>query len=138
MKIAFITDDGKTISRHFGRARYYLVVEVKDGEVQNREMREKLGHFQFATQEHHEENHEDGHNQSEGHGMDAGSHRKHSQMAEAISDCEAIICGGMGMGAYRSMQTFNIKPIVTDKLNIDDALKDYLDGQLEDQTNLLH
>lgn len=142
MKIAFITDDGKTISRHFGRAQYYLVIEVEDGEVKNREMREKLGHFQFANQGHQEEVHEHehghGHSHGEGHGMDAGSHRKHSQMAEAISDCEAIICGGMGMGAYRSMQAFNIKPIVTDKVNIEDALKDYIEGRLEDQTNLLH
>jgi len=118
MKIAFITDDGKTISRHFGRARYYLVVEVENGEIQNRDMREKLGHNQFANQGHH---HEEGHEHGTGHGMNAGSHRKHSQMAEAISDCEAVICGGMGMGAYQSMQSFDIKPIVTDMIEIEDA-----------------
>lgn len=137
MKIAFITDDGKTISRHFGRARYYLVVDVEDGEVLNREMRDKLGHFQFVNQgHHHEEDHD--HSHASGHGMNAGSHRKHSQMAETISDCEALICGGMGMGAYQSMQSLDIKPIVTDKVNIEDALNDYLEGHLEDQTSLLH
>ena len=136
MKIAVITDDGKTISRHFGRAKYYLVLEIEEGEVKNSEMREKLGHFHFANQGHNEEDHEQSH--GEGHGMDATSHRKHSQMAESISDCEAIICGGMGMGAYSSMQTFEIKPIVTDKVTIEDALKDYIEGSLEDKTNLLH
>ena len=28
MKIAIITDDGKTISQHFGRANYYAVVTI--------------------------------------------------------------------------------------------------------------
>jgi predicted Fe-Mo cluster-binding NifX family protein len=136
LKIAFITDDGKTISRHFGRARYYLVMDIEDGEVRNREMREKLGHFHFVNQENRDKDH--GHGNNGGHGMDEASHRKHTQMAEAISDCEAIICGGMGMGAYRSMQTFNIKPIVTEILNIDDALQAFLDGNLKDQSNLVH
>ena len=31
MKIAFVTDDGQSISAHFGRAAYYLVVDVVDG-----------------------------------------------------------------------------------------------------------
>jgi predicted Fe-Mo cluster-binding NifX family protein len=33
MKIAAITDDGKTISQHFGRAPYYLVVTVENGQI---------------------------------------------------------------------------------------------------------
>ena len=47
MKIAAITDDGVTISQHFGRAPYYLVYTVEDGEIVDRELREKLGHAQF-------------------------------------------------------------------------------------------
>ena len=31
MKIAAITDDGTTISQHFGRAPYYVVVTVEAG-----------------------------------------------------------------------------------------------------------
>ncbi len=31
MKVAVVTDDGKTFSQHFGRARYYQVYEIKDG-----------------------------------------------------------------------------------------------------------
>jgi predicted Fe-Mo cluster-binding NifX family protein len=29
MKIAVITDDGKTISQHFGRAPYYMVFSIE-------------------------------------------------------------------------------------------------------------
>lgn len=132
MKIAFITDDGEKISRHFGRAPYYLVFEVEDGKVINREMREKLGHQHFAAQgEHHEHENHDGHSGMEAHG-------KHMSMTEAIQDCEALICGGMGMGAYQSMEALGIKPVVTEKSDIEETLRAYLDGSLKDQTEMLH
>ena len=50
MKIAVITDDGATISRHFGRAPYYAVFTVEDGAVVEREMRDKAGHAQFQAE----------------------------------------------------------------------------------------
>ena len=82
-KIAVITDDGKTISQHFGRAPYYLVATVENGQIVNREMRNKLGHNQFRNQTQHVEQ------PGQPHGMDSASHNKHLQMAEAIADCEA-------------------------------------------------
>ena len=131
MKIAFITDDGQTISQHFGRAGSYLVVQVAEGQVLNREMREKMGHQHFVVEGHEP-------NRQHGSGLDAASHRKHGQMAEAIKDCDVIICGGMGRGAYQSMQAYGIKPVVTDKLDIEEALQAYIEGKLEDQTGMLH
>jgi len=131
MKIAFITNDGETISQHFGRAQYYLLVEVEDGEIKNRELRDKLGHVQFITQE-------EDHEPSEMHGMGQASHRKHGQMAQAIGDCSVLICGGMGMGAYQSMQSFDITPIVTDQVNIEKALQAYMKGDLKNQKDMLH
>ena len=130
MKIATITEDGKTISQHFGRAPYYLVLTIEDGKVVNREMREKLGHGQFGG--HSEEAH--GHR----HGNDETSHAKHTSMAEAISDCKIVLCGGMGMGAYESMRLLGITPIVTDIKEIDEAIRSYLDDKLVDHTELLH
>ena len=41
MKIAIATDDGQTISAHFGRARAYAVLTVRDGVVIERELRPK-------------------------------------------------------------------------------------------------
>lgn len=132
MKIAVITSDGKTIDQHFGRAPYYLVVTIEEGKVVHTELREKMGHRQFASQ--HEE-HEHG---TPGHGMDSGSHRKHTSMAETISDCVALICGGMGMGAYESMRQLNIKPIVTDMSDLNAAVQAFIEGKLIDHTELLH
>jgi transcriptional regulator with XRE-family HTH domain/predicted Fe-Mo cluster-binding NifX family protein len=132
MKIAVITDDGTTISRHFGRARNYAVVTIEEGKVVNREMRSKLGHDHFHGQEHTEEAH------GLGHGMDAASHDRHAGMAEAISDCKALICGGMGMGAYESMRRLNIQPVVTDLTDIDAAVQAFIDGKLVDHVERLH
>lgn len=133
MKIAFITDDGKTISRHFGRAGHYLVVEVENGEEVSREMRDKLGHTHFAQMgEHHDHAHShDGHSGMESHG-------KHQSMAEVISDCQTLICGGMGRGAYQSMQVLGITPVVTKEFEIDAALDAFLKGELTDHTEMLH
>jgi transcriptional regulator with XRE-family HTH domain/predicted Fe-Mo cluster-binding NifX family protein len=132
MKIAVITEDGKKISQHFGRALYYLVLTIEDGKVVNREMREKLGHAHFASEPHEGDHH------GAGHGMDAASHTRHTSMADAISDCEVLLCGGMGQGAYESVRRLNIQPYVTDLRDIDTAVKAYLDGTLVDHTELLH
>ena len=132
IKIAAITDDGKTISQHFGRAPYYLVAAVENGQIAKREMRNKLGHTHFANQPHPEEQ------PGQPHGMDAGSHNKHLQMAEAIADCEALLCRGMGMGAYESMKAVGIRPVVTDIEGIDDAVMAYVAGNIVDQVERLH
>lgn len=131
MKIAIITDDGKTISQHFGRAPYYLVVTIEDGKETDRELREKLGHNQFSGSGHEEQH-------GNQHGMDVNAHGKHSQMSMAISDCQTVICGGMGMGAYASLQRLNIQPVVTDLRDIDPAIQAFIDGRLQDHPELLH
>ena len=132
MKIAVITDDGKTISQHFGRAPYYLVLTIEEGKIVNREMRDKIGHNQFSAQSHTEEPH------GTEHGMDSTSHNKHVSMAETIADCTALLCGGMGTGAYESMRLLNIQPVVTDLHDIDAAAQAFIDGKLIDHTELLH
>lgn len=131
MKIACVTDDGISISQHFGRAAYYAVLTVENGQIVARELRDKLGHNQFAG-----EGHAEGHGLR--HGTDPTSHDKHTRMAGAISDCEALLCRGMGWGAYDSMRRLGIKPIVTDIARIDDAVLAYANGTIVDHTELLH
>jgi predicted Fe-Mo cluster-binding NifX family protein len=132
MKIAAISDDGITISQHFGRAKHYVVVTIEDKQVVARETRDKMGHSHFANEPHPQEN------DPRGHGYDAAAQSRHAQMAGAIADCEALIVRGMGSGAYDSMRTANIRPIVTSIPTIDDAVKAYLDGTLVDHVELLH
>jgi predicted Fe-Mo cluster-binding NifX family protein len=131
MKIAVITEDGTTISQHFGRAPFYLVVTVEDGKIVNREKRNKTGHHTFAA--HHPDL-----APGEKHGYDAGSEVRHASMAETIADCQVLIAGGMGWGAYESMKSHNIEAVVTDVASIDEAIKLYLEGKLPNLMERLH
>lgn len=130
MKVACVSDDLRTISPHFGRAQYYVVLTVEQGKVVNREVRPKLGHQHFAAQEVQ--------GASVGHGMDAASHDRHVSMAEAIRDCEALLARGMGRGAYISMEQVGIKPIATDVEDIEEAVLAYAEGRLENRNDRLH
>lgn len=131
INIAAVTDDGLTISQHFGRAKFYEVLFVENGKVVKRERREKLGHHNFADEEHQ-------HHAGEQHGLDEHSHSKHISMAEAIKDCQILLARGMGNGAYQSMLQLNIKPVVTDIRKIDDAVKAVINGKIIDHTEKLH
>ncbi len=131
MKIAVITDDGNTVSQHFGRAPYYLVVTVENKQIVDRQLRNKLGHAHLANEPHSEQ-------PGQPHGFGPEAHNRHVQMAQAIADCEALVCGGMGAGAYQSMLNQGIRPIVTDLVSIEDAVAAYVDGRIVDQVNRLH
>jgi len=132
MKIAVISDDETTISQHFGRAPLYVVVSVEDGRIVSKETRAKTGHHTFAA--HQPSDLAPG----ERHGYDAGSQIRHQSMAEIISDCQVLLAGGMGWGAYESMQSYNIKPIVTDVKSINEAVQLYLDDKLTNLMERLH
>ncbi len=131
MKIAAITDDGVTISQHFGRAPYYAVLTVENGEIVNREMRDKLGHLHFVGEEERLD-------ESGRHGFGPMAMDRHARMAAAIADCQVLLCRGMGWGAYESMKQAGITPIVTDIAEIDAASQAYLDGTIVDHREFLH
>lgn len=135
MKIAAVSEDGVTISQHFGRAPFYVVVTVEDGQIVAREKRDKLGHAQFAGEPHAEEAHGA---DPRGHGFDPAAQDRHSRMAAAIADCAVLLARGMGAGAYASMQQAGIRPVVTDLPTIDAAVQAYLTGQLTDHVEKLH
>jgi predicted Fe-Mo cluster-binding NifX family protein len=132
MKIAVVSEDGTTISQHFGRAPHYVVVTTEDGEVVEKETREKGGHHSFG-QQHQEHTDEAGRR-----GYGEGAQSRHAAMAEAIADCQVLIAGGMGWGAYESMTSHGIKTIITDIQKIDEAVKLYLEGKLLNLQQRLH
>ena len=126
MKIAVVTNDGQTISQHFGRAPYYAIFSVENGEILNQEMR-KRGTGHFAQGETHEHEHQ--HDNSQGHGV--GQDDKHDAMAREIGDCQVLIAGGMGRGAYKRFFENGINVMMTDKKNIQEAIKLHIEGKLE-------
>ena len=131
MKIAAITEEGTTISQHFGRAPLYVVITVEDSKIINKETRPKAGHHTFAA--HHPDL-----APGERHGYDTGAQVRHTSMVEAIADCQVLIAGGMGWGAYDSLKSHNIEPVVTDVTIIEEAVKLYLEGKLPNLMERLH
>ena len=131
MKIAAVSEDGITISQHFGRAPFYVVVSVENNKIVSTEKRDKMGHAQFGGESQAHES------DPRGHGFGAESQSRHASMAAAISDCEVLLARGMGAGAYESMKQAGIKPVVTEITTIDEAVKAYLNGTLVDHTERL-
>ncbi len=134
MKIAAVSEDGVTISQHFGRAPFYVVVTVEDGVIIARETRDKMGHAQFAGEPHNEESHGA---DPRGH-FDPAAQNRHARMAAAIADCQILLTRGMGAGAYESMKQAGIRPIVTDVANIEEAALAAARGELTDHVERLH
>ena len=127
-----MSDDGTHVSEHFGRAPYYVVLTVEDGQIASTETRPKAGHHTFAAQEHPTLA------PGERHGYDAGSQAKHRSMAETITDCQALIAGGMGWGAFESLKAYGIEPVVTDVRDIREAALLYSQGNLPNLMDRLH
>jgi predicted Fe-Mo cluster-binding NifX family protein len=127
--IAIATDDGTTVSSHFGRAQFYEVVKMTDGKVVGRERREKAGHHSFAPTEgdhgHEDEDHE--------------SHeRRHRAMVSPITDCQAVVVRGMGQGAVEHLRQANLVPILTGLHTIDEVIGAISSGSLESDLRRVH
>jgi predicted Fe-Mo cluster-binding NifX family protein len=142
MKIAAITDDGETISAHFGRARHFLVFTVEDGAIVARELRAKAGHDEFAGEEHghgeHEHHEHHGRHDPRGHGFGHGAGRRHAAMMAAITDCDVLLARGMGQGAYLALQAAGTTPMTTEIKSAEQAVQAYLAGEIVDRPERRH
>ncbi len=154
-KIAAVTDDGRTISAHFGRARAYLVCTIEGGRVVAEELRDKAGHHTFAaSDEHgpdhdHDHGHDHGHDHEHqhdrhhdhhagGHGTGPGAADRHAAMTEPIRDCAVVLARGMGRGAYLALEQAGLEPFITTETSIAEAVRAYLGGELVNHTERLH
>lgn len=80
MRIAVPTNDGETLSAHFGKSAGFLVFEIADGRILSREFRA-----------------------NEACGLHAGGH-DHGAMASVLDGCDVVLCGGMGRGAADALK----------------------------------
>ncbi len=122
MKIAAVTDDGKTIHSHFGQAPYYEVLTVENKAIVARERRNKPAHQHGPEHEHHA----------------AGGDTHAQGMAEVIADCQVLIARGMGQPAFQALQAAGIEPILTEKQSIEEAVQAYISGGLMHRTDRIH
>jgi predicted Fe-Mo cluster-binding NifX family protein len=128
VNIAVVSDDGVVMSQHFGRAPFYVVFSVEDGKITGREVRSKVYHHHGAADQHH----------GEGEHGEHGAGRDHGGMVSPIADCEVILAGGMGQGAFVSLRAQGIEPAFVRAASAEDAVAEYLAGRVLDRSLCQH
>jgi predicted Fe-Mo cluster-binding NifX family protein len=114
-KVAFATDDGSNINRHFGHLRGYVVVTVTDGLPTQRGLLPRPG---------------DSDNPGGGH--------NHGALLAPIADCNVLIAGGMGLPMARHVAAQGLGLVLTSLTTIDEALDKYLAGSLDHEADRAH
>jgi predicted Fe-Mo cluster-binding NifX family protein len=130
--IAIATDDGTTVSSHFGRARFYEVLNFSDGKVTKRERREKAGHHSFGSAETSHTHHDDGQ-----HNLEEHNHR-HQTMVSPVLDCQAVVVRGMGQGAVEHLRRSNLLPILTGLHTIEEVIGAVATESLDNDPQRIH
>jgi len=102
MKIAFPSNDGKTVEEHFGHSRMFVVAEVVDNKEINRVELTPPAHT-------------------------PGAFPKFLSQQGA----NAIITGGMGQKAISLFEGENIQVVLGASGSISDNLENFLQGKLE-------
>ncbi len=131
MKIAIVSDDGQTISKHFGRAENYVVVSLEEEHIVERKSLPKQGLC-------HSSHRHEGRQGTRGRGFGRRAEHSHDLMFENIRDCDVVLSRGMGRGAYQGLQSLGIRPILTDIDDIETAVQAVVDDTIVDHVDKLH
>jgi len=111
MKVAVASDDEKTIASHFGRTRGFLIFEIENDKIKDKEYRQ---------------------NTFTGHAVGMHGVDRRNQIYEALKDCKAVIACGMGMKIYDYLKQQNINVFVTEERDAEKAAELYIKGKLDD------
>lgn len=117
MKIAFASDDGKTISAHFGHAQCFVVVTVEDGEILGKEERKVSETLERSAA---------GHNEGACYCHASGGNTARLSL---LDGCQAVVCLGMGPRAAEHLRSVGIRPVViADHISIEQAALQFASG----------
>lgn len=102
-KIAVASLDGKFVNEHFGRAKEFFIIEVKDNKYKYVEIRKNVPSKSY----------EDRHDYAM------------SEAIERIADCRFVLVSQIGSNMERKLKSKGIIPYVIPNF-IDDALKEII------------
>ncbi len=120
MKIAITSENGKTVSKHFGKATQYVVINIEDGKIVSRETRPKIAHLHADCSKH-----KVCACQCRNQDCEASVYDRHRTMIVNILDCSILLAGGMGIGVREMLTSRRIQAVITHCENIEDAVKLY-------------
>lgn len=119
MKIALPTNDGLSVSAHFGRSAGFIVFDVENGEVRKREV---VNNPSCHTHEEGACNHGSGGNESA---------HSHAGILSALEGCSVVICAGMGWRAVEALKSAGVADVlVTTPGPADEVVAAFLAGKL--------
>jgi len=121
MKIAVPTNDGATISEHFGRSANFLIFEIENGQIKSRELKTngmEHSHAQGACDHHSAES----------------KPHSHAGILATLDGCEVVICAGMGQRAAEALKDCGTRIVVTSVASAEAAVSAILAGKLTSQT----
>ena len=117
MRVAVASQDGESISAHFGRCACFIIFDAEDGTVLRKELRENT-HTSHAQGNCHAREHGD-------------QPHSHAAVVQALHDCQAALCYGMGWRAADELMRNGIKPVMVDrKRTPEEAVALYVQGKL--------
>jgi nitrogen fixation protein NifX len=117
VKIAVASEDGVSISQHFGRSGCFLVFDVEDKRIVGCSMRDNTftPHAKGECRDGVPHNHDHG----------------HARIVEALKDCQAVLCYGMGWRAAEELRQHGIQAfILSGKMLPEEAVRRYVAGDL--------
>ena len=130
MKIAVATDDNINVCGHVGKCRGFVVFDVENGKILNKEMRKNsfTNHFnRIHDSDRHQHSHERGH----------GSGNGHKRLAEGLKDCNYLVSRGMGRRLIEDIESNGIQTVVTTEMNAETAAISLESGRIKHDDNLI-
>jgi len=114
----------KRVTGHIGKCRSFMIYELENNKVVNKELRENVfTHHRMMQHDHHQ------------HHGEGGGH-SHSHLIEGLKDCAYLISKGGGWRVVEDLRQYNIKTIFSDVELIDDAVNQFIKGELIDNPDL--
>lgn len=126
MKIAVATNDLKKITGHIGRCKSFMIYEINEKTIVSKELRTNT-FTNHGQKEMHSHNHQ--------HGEGAGHH--HTNLIEGLKDCSYLISSGGGWRVVEDLKAHNITTIFTDEELIDTAVEKFMNGELQNDDELV-
>jgi len=117
MTIAVPTNDGTSISEHFGRSAAFLIFNTENGQIKSRRMKTNIGKHSHPRGECKQTS-------TEVHSHD------HQGILTTLEGCEVVICAGMGHRAAEALQGRGVQIVFAAPGPADETVAAYLDGKL--------
>jgi len=117
MRIAVPTNDGTSISEHFGRSAAFLIFETENGQIKSRRL-------QSDVSKHSHRQGECKHPATDVHSHD------HAGILTTLEGCATVICAGMGHRAAEALKGRGVQIVFAAPGPADATVAAYLGGKL--------